>query len=205
MPSLCYSRRSHLWSLKRPLTERKENTGSWVHPKLQGWRLTLCFWHIIWFSQHICSPACIWKQEASLTLPPVLQMRNGDCLWFIGKKKIHSKLSPMPCLWFLSSSSFASNTQKDRTLLNLITSEESWVVSTKKMPKAKNTTLPGEGRSLHPFFRLRLSFVWLSTLTFSTTWVSFVSWSTCLDLFDFHTKIVSLAQWSCTGGGGAPV
>lgn len=139
MPRLWYSRRSRLWSLKRPLTKKKENTGSWVNPKLQGWQLTLCFWHISDFPNTSVHPPVFENKRLLLlfTLSSRWEMAIVSGPFSIGKKKIHSKLSPMPRLWFISSSSFASNTQEDSTLLSLIISEESWVVSTKKCQRQR--------------------------------------------------------------------
>lgn len=159
MPSLWYSRRSRLWSLKCPHTKGKENTGSWVHPNLQCWWLTLCFWHISDFPHTSVHPPVFENKRLLLlfTLSSKWEMAIVSGPFSIGKKKIHSKLSPMPCLWFTSSSSFASNTQEDSTRLNLITSVQSWVLALRNA-KGKEYYSSRRGKEFTSFLQAEVKF-----------------------------------------------
>lgn len=122
MQSLWHFQQSWFWNLELPLTMKKKarragcTQSTWADSMHSVSDL---------FSQHIRSPSCISKQEAILVLSPTLHMRNGSIfgLFPLGKKKAHSKLSPVPCLWLISGSSLQATLARTTQLSDLAISE----------------------------------------------------------------------------------
>lgn len=168
MHSLWFSRRSCVWSLERLLTRgKKPQSVGRACPKRLSRPWKLGFWLI--YPTHLFTLLNfkIRRSSHSSGCPPNEKETELSLVPFpLGKKKIHSTLSPVPCLGFISNSSL------EITLTRTAHPDNFWEVSewlALRNARGKEYHSYSRGNTLHPCLGLRLSSVWLSTLTFSAT------------------------------------
>lgn len=126
-----------------------------------------------WFLTYLPNTSVHSPKFQNKTLFPFFRLsskreRNGTVFGPLPlrEKEIHSTLSPVPCLGFISSSSL------EITLTRTAHPDNFWEVSewlALRNARGKEYHSYSRGNTLHPCLGLRLSSVWLSTLTFSAT------------------------------------